>query len=58
MKVLNLKPNNQKQKIALFSLEYSIPLGEDMNWHMPSPILAYLFLIFLAKLCIFANLLW
>jgi hypothetical protein len=41
----------------LFSLEYSISLGEDMNWHMPSPIVAYLFLIFLAKSCIFANLL-
>jgi hypothetical protein len=31
----------------LFSLEYSISLGEDMNWCMFFPILTYLFLIFL-----------
>jgi hypothetical protein len=49
----NWKKNVNKK--TLYSLEYSISLGEDLNSDLPFPILAYLFLMFLAKLSTFAN---
>jgi len=55
-KKFNTKNLKKKKKVTLSSLEYSISLGEDLNWHMPSPILAYPFLIFLTKLCILISL--
>jgi hypothetical protein len=45
-----------KKEITLFSLEYSMSLGEDLNSHVPSPILTYPFQTKLTKLCISANL--
>jgi len=48
---------SRKIKIALFSLECSISFGENLNSHMPFPILPYPFQKNSTKLCIFANLL-
>jgi hypothetical protein len=47
---------SRKINFTLYSLEYSISMGEDLNSHMPSPVLTYLFQNNLAKLCISANL--
>jgi hypothetical protein len=54
---VNIKKFNKNKICTLSSLEYLIFLGEHLNKHIFSPILACPFLSFLAKFDIFANLL-
>jgi hypothetical protein len=53
---LNIINFSKNKKFNMSLAKYSISLGEDPNWHMPYYILTCPFLIFLTKICIFANL--